>query len=167
VHIHSRALSALAVTALGSLLTAGLGACSGDDEPEAQRDESTNEVSEAGQSDVFEMKVGDCLSGDAPTGEVASVPVVPCAEAHDSEIFFSYTIPDGEFPTTEAMSAITDEQCLGAFESFVGLPYDQSVLEVTTLEPTSESWAQGDRELLCIVVDPAGGVTGSLAGAAR
>ena len=70
-------------------------------------------------------------------------------------------------PDAGQMQSIVDEQCLGAFEGFVGLPYEQFALEVTWLEPTAESWDAGDRELLCIVADPAGGVTGSLEGAAR
>jgi hypothetical protein len=41
-------------------------------------------------------------------------------------------------------------------ESFVGVPYLQSELEVTTLEPTDESWELGDRELVCMVQDPTG-----------
>jgi hypothetical protein len=49
----------------------------------------------------------------------------------------------------------------------VGMSYDQSALEVTWLEPTEESWEAGDRELVCLITDPAGQTTGSLEGANR
>ena len=70
-------------------------------------------------------------------------------------------------PSASEMEAIVQEQCLTSFEGFVGMPYEESALEVTWLEPTPESWEQGDRELVCMITDPAGDVTGSLEGANR
>ena len=46
--------------------------------------------------------------------------------------------------------------CISAFE-----------LEVQYLSPTESSWAMGDREIVCTVLDPAGPVTGTLEGANR
>lgn len=164
VPIRPRLLRALGAASVGLALV-GLAAC-GDDEPE--RDESTNEITEAGDADVFSMAVGDCVTDDAgATGEVSEVPVVPCSEPHASEVFHSYQITTDELPAEAEMQAIVEEQCLGTFETFVGLPYDQSALDINWLEPTSGSWDGGDRELLCMVFDPAGDVTGTLAGAAR
>lgn len=163
--VRNRPLSALGSAALAGLLVATLGAC-GDDEP--ARDDTTNEITEAGEADVFSIQVGDCLTDESSmTGEVEQVPVVPCSEPHASEVYLSHMIESDELPDQAAMEDIVTEQCLGAFDSFVGMPYEESALEVTWLEPTSASWDNGDRELLCIVVDPAGDVTGSLEGAAR
>jgi hypothetical protein len=157
--------SLLGSAVLAGLLVIGLGACSGDDDDsDAQRDES-GDITEGGEADVFDIGVGDCMGGDAPQGNVTSVEAVPCDQPHDSEIYHSYTIPGDEFPGD--MSTITQEQCLPAFQQFIGMAYEQSAIEVTTLEPTAESWEQGDRELLCVAVDPAGSVTGSLQGANR
>ncbi len=158
-----RSLRALGAAAAGLALI-GTAAC-GSDEPE--RDETTNEVTEAGDADVFSMAVGDCLTDGSTTGQVSEVPVVPCSEPHASELFHSYQIPAATLPAAAEMEAIVAEQCVGNFESFVGLAYEQSTLEVTWMEPTSGSWDDGDRELLCLVYDPAGDVTGSLAGVAR
>jgi Septum formation len=147
--------------AMGALVL-GLGACS--DEPD--RDES-GAITEGGDADVFQIEVGDCLSEQAAaTGEVSEVPVVPCEEPHDSEVYFSYTVPDADtFPGD--FQEHVDAQCIPQFQTFVGVPYESSGLSLTWLEPTAESWDAGDRELLCIVADPAGGVTGTLEGAAR
>jgi hypothetical protein len=70
-------------------------------------------------------------------------------------------------PSAAEVEGIVEDQCLVEFESFVGMPYDQSALEVTWLEPTEESWEAGDRELVCMITDPAGQTTGSLEGANR
>jgi hypothetical protein len=165
VPIRPRSLRALGAAAAGLALV-GLAACGSDDEPD--RDETTNEITEAGDADVFSIAVGDCLTDDVGTaGEVSEVPVVPCAEPHASEVFHSYQIPAETLPSTTEMQTIVEEQCIGNFEAFVGMAYDTSALDITWLEPTSGSWDGGDRELLCMVFDPAGDVTGSLAGVAR
>ena len=156
-----RPASLLGSAVAAGLLVVGLGACS-DDEPE--RDESGS-VTEGGDESVFELAVGDCLTDSATTGVIEDVPVVPCDEPHASEVFHTFDVADGDFPGD--FTADIESGCLPAFEEFVGVAYDQSALEITWLEPTAESWEQGDREVACIVNDPAGNVTGSLEGAAR
>jgi hypothetical protein len=155
-----RPASLLGSAAIAGLLVVGLGACS--DDPE--RDES-GAVTEGGDESVFDIAVGDCMSDQSATGEVADVPVVPCEEPHASEVFHTYEIPGDTFPGD--FTQVTQEQCGPAFQQFVGVPAEQSALTLTWLEPTAQTWAEGDRELVCIVEDPAGNVTGSLQGAAR
>jgi hypothetical protein len=155
-----RPASLLGSAAIAGLLVVGLGACS--DDPE--RDES-GAVTEGGDESVFDVAVGDCLTDQASAGEVSDVPVVPCEQPHASEVYHTYEVPGDTFPGD--FTQITTEQCMPAFQQFVGMAYEQSALEVTTLEPTSQTWAEGDRELVCIIVDPTGNVTGSLQGANR
>jgi hypothetical protein len=136
-------------------------------QPDAVRDE-TGEVVEGGQSDVFTVSVGDCLSEATADGEVSDVPIVPCSEPHDAEIYHDFTIDGAEFPGDEEVTRLADEGCLGAFEDFVGLPYEESTLEVTYYSPTEVSWNEVDDRLVsCLIVDPAGDTTGSLEGAGR
>lgn len=51
------------------------------------------------------------------------------------------------------MSGLAYESCVDRFEPFVGIDYESSVLEVVTLYPTAESWAQDDREVVCALYD--------------
>ena len=155
-----RPASLIGSAAIAGLLVVGLGACS--DEPE--RDES-GQVTEGGEADVMDVGVGDCLPDSGGTGTISSMEVVPCSETHSAEVYFSYQVPGDTFPGD--FSQVSEQQCTPAFQEFVGMPYDQSALVYTTLEPTAESWQAGDRELLCIIADPAGNVTGSLRGANR
>jgi Septum formation/Protein of unknown function (DUF2510) len=122
----------------------------------------------AGAVDVFDLKVGDCLADSVPRGEeVSSVQSVPCSEPHSEEVYAAVTLPEGDFPGEEAVSAQADELCAAEFESFVGLPYEESVLYLSYLTPTKESWSEGDREVVCSVYDPDGDTTGTLADANR
>jgi hypothetical protein len=117
--------------------------------------------------DAFDLKVGDCL----PTfqdGVIETQVVVPCDVAHDGEVYLAFDVADApEFPGNEAIFAQGDAQCSEAFVDFVGVAYLDSALEYSYYFPTEESWRVGDREVLCIVLDPAGPVVGTLAGANR
>ncbi|WP_225755536.1 septum formation family protein [Actinotalea sp. Marseille-Q4924] len=139
---------------------------------DAVRDGESGEITEAADADAFSVRVGDCLTllGSEAEGaaEVDSLPTVPCTEPHDSEVYLAEQITDAEYPGEEAAGVMADELCYGAFEGFVGMAYEESALDFTTLFPTQQSWDDmEDREILCIVVDGEGGVTGSLKGVAR
>ncbi|XBH20833.1 septum formation family protein [Jonesiaceae bacterium BS-20] len=132
------------------------------------RDADTNEITEAqDRADVFEMRVGDCLKTSALGDEVASVPVVPCSEEHEDEIYFSFEIPDGDFPGDAEIDAAAETTCTREFSNFVGTAYEASTLDWSPFTPSAGSWSEGDREVLCVAFDPDGLTTGSLAGAAR
>jgi hypothetical protein len=124
----------------------------------------------AGAVNVFDLEVGDCLADSMPTGgeEVVTVETVPCSEPHSEEIYAVVTLPEGDFPGEEAVFAQADEGCTAEFESFVGLPYEESVLYYNYLYPYDEqSWNGGYRWVTCSVYDPAGDTTGTLADANR
>ncbi|HEU4756351.1 MAG TPA: septum formation family protein [Agromyces sp.] len=134
--------------------------------PQPQRDETTQEITESGDADVFALQVGDCLEM-SEGAQVETVPVVPCSEPHTDEVYHDFEMEDGEFPGDDAANAAAEEGCLAAFEPFVGLPYDTSELYVAWYVPTKESWdGIDDRMVSCTISDPSGPVTGTLEGAA-
>ncbi len=162
-HLAAAALvlsAALALTGC-SAITAITGLFGG-----ATRDDS-GVITEGGDVDIFTIAVGDCL-GQAPDGEVSSVAAVPCAEEHDGEVFHDFTLPDGDFPGEEAMESAAFDGCDAQFAPFVGASYEESTLDYMYYAPTEDSWnTYSDRVISCVLVDPAGPVTGSLQGAGR
>jgi hypothetical protein len=160
----SRALALLTVGA-ASIALAGCSLLGGgitDGTPSGEETSTTGET-----TDVFTIKVGDCLNDGGSTGEVSDVPVVDCAVPHDSEAYASIIMDDGEFPGEDAVTAQAETDCTTEFNTFVGLDYSTSSLDFAYYYPTEQSWGQGDREILCLIVDPAGQTTGSLQGAAK
>jgi hypothetical protein len=154
------------------LLVLALGAaCS--NEPEATRDD-TGAVATEGAVDAFDIKVGDCFNepeGGASEEEqqqIASISAVPCDQPHDGEVYHDFELPDGDYPGNDAVLEASAEECVGAFEGFVGTAYEESALDIYPITPTQESWDQADdRAVSCVVFDPQGQATGSLAGAGR
>lgn len=119
------------------------------------------------KTDVFTIKVGDCLN-DADVGTtVTDVPTIACSEPHDSEAFSSFLMADGIFPGADAVATQAETGCTTDFAKFVGIALDQSELSYSYYFPTVESWKNGDREIVCLVTDPAGRTSGTLQGAAR
>jgi Septum formation len=118
-------------------------------------------------TDVFTIVVGDCLNDGSLEGEVSTVRTIDCAEPHDSEAYASIIMTDGEFPGDQAVQDQATADCTTQFSTFVGLAYAESIYNFSYYYPTAASWAQGDREILCLIIDEAGKTTGSLAGIAR
>lgn len=143
-----------------------LSGCSGDD-GEPQRDASGNVTETADAADVFDVRVGDCLGDFGDSQQVEDVAVVPCDGEHAQEVYATGQVPDGDLPGDDDLQAQAVELCTTEFQTYIGLAYEESALDFTWLQPTAESWDQGDRELVCLVYDPAGPVTGSLQGANR
>lgn len=118
-------------------------------------------------TDSYSVRVGDCL-GALPSDTTERLSLLPCDQAHAWEAFATATLEGDDFPGNAGVRNEAEEACTTAFATFVGLPSKKSELELTMLTPTSQTWTQaGDREVVCLVGDPDGGVTGTLAGAGR
>lgn len=146
-----------------AVATLALSGCS-TSAPEAQRDESSGEITASAEANVFSVAVGDCLdlSSGALEEEVSSLPTVPCSDEHDSEIYAEKTLPEGDFPADIEEQAA--QFCYDEFAGFVGLSYEESSLEVQPMTPLQEGWEQADdRVIQCILMSPEP-VTGTLEG---
>lgn len=103
---------------------------------------------------VFSLSVGECFDnpGDSGvSGEITTVPMRDCSEPHDNEVYASIIMQNDDFPGEEAASQIAEQGCLDRFEDFVGFDYQTSDFGFSSLTPTRESWAQDDREILCVI----------------
>lgn len=168
----SRTRRALVLAGSALALTVALSGCSaindilGGGPADADRDEETGQVTEGANIDIFALKLGDCKT-ESSTGELTSADVVPCSEPHAEEVFHEITMPDGEFSDDDVNAA--SEECYGeAFTTFVGLPYEESVLDTVQIVPTQETWDElNDRVVQCLIVEEGGQTVGSLKGVAR
>ena len=157
--------------ALGLVLTLGLSGCSiiGDliGGGSVNRDDTGAATQDNENADAFTIKVGDCLNDSSITEEeVTTIPLVTCDKQHDTEVVSSILVEDGDYPGDDAIRVRADEECIAAFEDYVGFTYADSLYDYGYYLPTEESWAGGDREILCTVWDPAGPINGTLEGAA-
>lgn len=134
---------------------------------EADRD-STGAIVGGGNVDAFQIRVGDCFDDTSSLDNITSLPGVPCAEPHDNEAFAVLDLTITTYPEGDAMANLAHNSCMERFESFVGKDYDSSSLDIFTMYPTTESWKQNDREVVCAVYDmKSTKLVGSVKGLAR
>ena len=156
----ARALALVAVTAAALALSG----CSvlGQLGNTTARDASGAPTAANTDADVFSIKVGDCLDDASSSGTVTTAPIVPCSQPHDSEAYTSVQMTDGAFPGADAVTSRANEACADAFPAFIGIAYDDSDLSISYYFPTKESWANGDRQIMCTVYDDGVKTTGTL-----
>lgn len=144
-------------------------------EGDAPADDATPDADTTATSgaEIPDLAVGDCFDTSATSGQATlyRIPVVSCTTAHGGEIYAETTAPDslaknGRTPTQQALWDAADAYCYPQFAEFVGLRWARSELLYWPIAPSEESWAEGDRRILC-VVESETPVTGSLRNAER
>ena len=110
--------------------------------------------------------VGECVNFEqeltAVESEVGDLPIVSCDGAHDGEVYLIHELEDGDLPATLADDVAP--LCTEAFEGYVGVPYAESSLDFTAIDPSADTWKAGDREVICIVVPVDGELSASVKG---
>ena len=140
-------LRATAVAVILVLLAAGLAGCG----------------STAGTA----LQVGDCINIE-PSDDGESTVTVACAQAHDQEVYYSFEMPDGDFPGPFVMGDAVQDECTAAFTEYVGVAWEESQYTFTFDAPTGQTWEQGERTITCLLEDNSGlQLTGSARGTAR
>ena len=152
----------------GVVMAAVLAAACGGGGP--ARDES-GQVTQPQQVSIYHLQTGDCFNDpeadQLPNPEVLEV--VPCADAHNTEIYYSFTLAEGARPSEEQLGQIGADQCIPAFEAFVGIAFELSALNVFPLTPTAEQWIErGHRTVHCVLFNlDLSDLVGSARGTAR
>ena len=95
---------------------------------------------EEGKS-AFDLEVGDCIVPPEIIGDevvdVEHVRTVDCSEPHDGEVVAVFDISGYTYPGNDVLFTRAMEQC----------PTESTLY----FHPTKESWAEGDREVACVV----------------
>jgi len=118
---------------------------------------------------VFGLITGDCFDTESiqEGGGEQTVDVIDCSLPHDNEVFHLFDMDDGDFPGDDAVETDANEGCVAQFEAYVGIGYDDSAIYVRAFYPSVDTWADGDREVVCMLYDPDGEkFEGSMRGAA-
>ena len=161
----------IALAVIGALVIAGINLIGGDsDDPTASASASERETaspsasaaleSEAAPSvtaaptgeetSVFDIEAGDCFSVDSD--QFDTVVVVNCEQPHEYEAFHVFDHeagPDEPYPGDDVLFDFADTECQPPFEEYVGHEYQTSIWFITSITPSEDTWADGDREIVC------------------
>jgi hypothetical protein len=83
------------------------------------------------------------------------VSVLDCRAEHEEEVT-ARTVLAGTttWPGDDAVDSAAEGKCRTAFEAYVGIGYDDSRYELDFLITDKSGWEEGDRRLICLVLDP-------------
>jgi hypothetical protein len=119
--------------------------------------------SRAGGVKYTELRPGDCL--EKPGDRFVRAQRLDCAKPHDLEVFALVDDPAARrarYPGREILEREATVACLPQFQSYVGIPFDQSQLVFTGYVPTQRNWEGDNRRLVCTVSAHSGRLTGSV-----
>jgi hypothetical protein len=136
--------------------------------------DASGTVTSPGVVSTQRLREGDCFLdpglvglGAGETKRSSSVRAVPCSQPHDLEVFAVVRVEATSFPGDENIAAQADTDCRARFDSYVGMSFDDSTLDIFYYLPTAGTWSRmNDRTITCSVAD-GGRATGSLRGARR
>jgi hypothetical protein len=138
-------------------------ACSPNSSAGGIRD-SKNVVVKPGEWSVFDLHLGDCLAPkeDLKAGEIAKIPVVPCADPHRQEVFATVADNADAFPGTGALDQFASTSCVQELQTKLGVAPSDGYF-VSYLLPSFDSWNKNDdKKVTCVLVFPTEGqVAGS------
>jgi hypothetical protein len=126
----------------------------------ASRD-SSGEITESGDVSATALEVGDCLKDVEESAMITSLPAVPCDELHQAEVFGTFDLPEGDYPTEDELVAQADAGCADQMALYTPGAMNELSIEFLYVYPPEQAWPE-DREVVCLAVSSEG-MTGSLA----
>lgn len=167
-------ITGLAVAAIGALLAVAVSlllvatvAVPTDDAASTEGGTDPSSIEGAEMVPFAELEVGDCLPfvDYEDTGQIYELPVVSCEQPHTDEVYFIFEVDDEEFPGEEALGDAAWDGCAAQFDTYVGIAYEDSVLDFYSYQPTETSWARADDRTVQCILFSYDDVTGTLEGA--
>ena len=119
----------------------------------ARRD-GGGEIMAGGLLAIEDLRVGDCFNFD-DAEEISEVDARRCDEVHDYEMFHAATWSGAsDYPAEDAIVGFVIDECVPAFEQYVGRAFRASRLDFVHFVPLEEGWVAGDRVFQCAMFDP-------------
>jgi hypothetical protein len=97
---------------------------------------------------IDDLRVGQCYQ--QPKDEQTPwVEVLSCRQPHDAELFAIVPLAGQVLPAEAKLERLADQACAAQFRAYVGVASQATQLNFDWWAPTKESWASGDRTVLC------------------
>jgi hypothetical protein len=158
-----RGHTAAALTGVAVLTLLGLNGCVAQT-PKPMPSPTLTTLSTKG---AYSLGIGDCFDARQLGKRTFKHLIQNCTDLHIDQVFDRYDLEGVDFPGESAVQDSASKHCQDAFGPFIGLPYLESALQYSYLYPSADTWAKGDREIICFVFDPDGKTRGSLKASGR
>lgn len=141
---------------------------------ETERD-ADGRVRTSGLVSIDRLQEGDCIQQfvpDDPTpaetrSEAVEVTVVPCADAHDAEVFGVNPLDPDSYVDQASLDAAAERGCLPSFEAYVGVPYQASQYLFVYYSPAVDGRSSSGDNVVCIAIAEDGRPVGQIEASSR
>lgn len=115
---------------------------------------------EGGDIASDELRAGACADG-VLDGSRTSLTPVPCSQDHLFEVYAGLDAPPEvgrRYPGAGDLAEFAHGLCVLAFRERVHQSYETSLYDFQIVVPNVAGWRDGEREVSCVLLDPAGEV---------
>jgi hypothetical protein len=127
------------------------------------RDPTSGQVTGSGSVSLTDLKAGDCIKEVTEDELRFALPVVPCTEPHRTEVTSIETMSGDTYPGDAAVDETAGNLCTDAAQRYAPTAVEAGELDIFYFPPNRTGWSQGDRSVICLVDDPIGERTSSVA----
>ncbi|MGH3389044.1 MAG: septum formation family protein [Actinomadura sp.] len=108
-------------------------------------------IRDPGTREWSELAAGDCFNDQDGSGEATIVELASCTATHSGQVTHTFMLPDGGWLGESAMEGKADRGCTARQDAHFDEHPSSVPLEGWHVYPSEETWAQGDREVVCYI----------------
>ncbi len=87
---------------------------------------------------------------------------VPCTTLHNAQVFAKFSATDASYPGAAALGKEAAHGCEAKAAAGLDKSKITSTMQLRFIYPESDAWTDGQRALICLVVDSSKDLTSSL-----
>ncbi|MGI8664695.1 MAG: septum formation family protein [Jatrophihabitans sp.] len=117
-------------------------------------------VTRSGDISPYNVRIGDCIKLPKTTGNITSLPVVPCSQPHNAQAYADVTVPGTSYPGASTLLQQSLDRCQPLALKFLGS--GSRNLNLAALYPSSIKWSLGNHTSHCLLFDENKDITGDI-----
>src|SRR4051812_4475169 len=101
---------------------------------------------------IDDLQVGNCVIDPSDDFDEDTLPVVPCEQPHEGEVYAVFSLTGTRYPGDAAVDRRANGVCDGRLDDYVGRSAATSVQwDYDDYTPSADTWRDGDRVVVCVL----------------
>ena len=122
---------------------------------------SNGQITQSGQLDVTQLKVGDCFNAPSGTDGVTTVQAIPCTQAHDAQVYAEPAISESTYPSDTTLQSEGKTACNASTATASVSSSTPSDVTAEIFYPEETAFDDGTKNFSCALVGSANELTKS------
>jgi hypothetical protein len=123
---------------------------------------SSGQLTRPETKNVLSLSTGDCFQYPGARIAILTVTVVPCTQAHNAQVYAKFAATGSSYPGPGGLHQQAAPGCRSRMVGNLDKSLITSTMTIQFLYPEPGSWAGGQRDISCLIVDSSRDLTTSL-----